>query len=160
MKKSLLKVLCAFAVACVLALVVTGCGGAEQEPADASQGSGMEELAGASGFCVTLDAESEDTFEGTVTLAEGESLVVASQLTSGEAEIEEALDGESMGSDYAYEGAGVSETGFEPGDYTVTIKPSEATGTISVLAYPTGQLDFENTDTEALVAQIAEFAGV
>ncbi len=157
MKKNMLKVLCAFAVAFVLALVVSGCGGTEQEPADAGQGSGMEELAAASGFCVTLDAESEDTFEGTVTLAEGESLVIASQLDSGEVELEVASGGEVLGSDFEYEGTGISETGYDPGDYTVTLKPTEAAGTIYVLAYPSDQLDFMNTDSDELFAQVEEF---
>lgn len=148
MKKTcLLAIVASVALSLVLAACTSGGG--------STGASTIEELS-ASVVKVSLDSTS-DTIEVGVTINDGESFAVASKLDSGEAEIVSKLpEGES--SDYAYEGCGASEIEVAPGTYAVTLKPNNASGVIYILSYPTGKLDFANTDTETLFDQVAEYA--
>jgi hypothetical protein len=105
---------------------------------------------------VSLDPASS-TIESEVTIKDGESFTVASKLISGEAVVVAKFP-QGEYSDYAYEGCSASQTEVDPGTYAITVKPSNASGVIYILSYPTGQLDVTDADNEALYKQVAEYA--
>jgi hypothetical protein len=145
----------------LLALLLVACssggdagssGGTTGAAAAGGAGTGVEQLS-ENAAKITLDG-ANDELSASVTVKDGEAYVVVSSLSAGEAEI---VRHDSLGdsNDYAYEGCSVSEEQIDAGSYSVSVKPKEATGTIYVVSYPAGQLDFENSDTDALFEQVA-----
>ena len=155
MKKSVIIVLAAAMLA--LALVACSSGGGSGSAAEGVEGTNVQQVS-ASAVKVTLGSSSESA-QATITVAQGESYIVASSFDSGEAEVVLQYPNGDSTTDYAYEGYGCSETEVDPGSYTVTVNPTDATGTMYVLAYAKDQLDFDNSDSEALFAQIAKVVG-
>ena len=152
-RSSLLTALAVFLVALVLSACASG-GGSTSTTGE--PGMAVETIS--EGIVkVTLNATSEST-EVNVTIAEGESIVITSNFDSGEAEIVTTMAEGDM-TDSCYEGYGISETEIAPGTVTCSITPTDATGTIFIVSYPTGQLDFMNNDTEALYNQVVEYVG-
>ena len=152
-KTRLLALFAAVLVALALAACASGGGSSD---ATGAEGMTVENVS-SSVVKVTLGGTS-DVGEVEVTVNEGESFVIAGNLESGEVEVTTTMAEGDM-TDYFYEGYGISETEIGPGTVTVTIAPGDATGTIYILSYPTGQLDFMNTDSETLFDQVVEFAG-
>ena len=140
-------------LAAALALALVACsGGGGSGAAETAEGTSVEQLS-ASAVRVTLDSSSDAAvFE--VTVNEGEAYTMASSLSEGEAEVLIALP-EGDTTDYAYEGYGVGWYGIEAGTYSVTVKPTDASGTIYILSYDSDQLDFESFESEELFEQIA-----
>jgi len=152
---SLVAVVAAAALALALAGCATGSPAQSAQSAGSAQPEPVEQIsAGVVKF--NLDGAG-DALEARVTVNGGETYATASKLESGEAEI--VLHGpEGDSSDYAYDGYGVGTMGVPAGTYGITVKPADASGTIYVLSYPTGQLDVEHAETEDLFAQVEEFA--
>ena len=139
-------------VAAALALVLAACGSAEPAPSGSDGEGGVVPFANASGATVTLtDSFQEGSVD--VTLAEGEALIIMSDLPGNENEttVVTTKDGSEVTTDYFYMDYGYSETGLEPGDYTSTVNGQGATGTIWVLAYPADQFDVMTMDAEEII---------
>ena len=164
MKKTGLFVL----VAAMLALALCACssgggagsagssGSAGASGSESAEGIAVEQLS-ASAVKVTLNSASEPA-EAEVTINDGEAYTMASNLDSGEAEVVLQL-AEGDTTDYAYDGFGVSEMGVDPGTYTVTVNPDDASGVIYILSYDASQLDFGNSESADLFDQIAASIG-
>ena len=158
---STIKKILPFVFASVIALFLVACGGSSA-PADggsdsAEPGITTTEFQNISGASVTATGAytGECTFD--VTLEDGEGLFCTGLNDEGEWEIVITQDGAELSTDYVYQGASASETGFEPGTYTVTVKANAASGTVNVLAYPYGTIDFMDTEVEEIVATVQAF---
>ena len=141
-----------FAVLMTIALAACSSGGGASSSSGA-KGATVKTLS-ANAAMISLESAS-DTVEAEITVATGESYVVAGKLKAGEAELVTTMPEGDM-TDYFYEGTGVSETEIT-GTCKVVVKPTAATGTIYVLSYPTGKLDIMNSDSNTLFDQIAAY---
>ena len=150
------KGLVVFAIAAVLSLAMAACGGSGAPASgDGDAAAGVEPFANTSGAAVHIsDASSEGTVD--VTLTDGEALVIMANFESnpGEGTANTYMNGENVGTDYFYEGYSYSETGYEPGDYTVEVSAPGATGTVWVLAYPANQIDVMSMETQEIVEKV------
>ena len=90
-------------------------------------------------------------------IKDGEAFVCTGMTDEGEWEVLVAKDGNEISTEHVYQGVCASETGFEPGTYTVTVTAKAATGTVNVLAYPAGTIDFENLETEDVIATVQDY---
>ena len=149
MKKTVLVVLAAATLALVLAACSSG-GGASSS---ASASSIAVDQVSASMAKITLTATSESA-EAKVTVNAGESYVMASNFDEGEAEVNLKGGDDVDTTDYAYEGSGVGTMGVDPGEYTVTVTPTNATGVVYILSYDADQLDFDKEASD-LFDQVA-----
>ncbi|MDO5107100.1 MAG: hypothetical protein Q4D39_02370 [Coriobacteriaceae bacterium] len=149
-----------FVFAGIIALFLVACGGSkapEGGDTTAQPGFNFVQLDNVSGATITATGEAEATQIFDITLKDGEAFVCTGVTETGEWEIVISQNDSEIATDQLNQGTSVSETALEPGTYTVTVTAKAATGTVNVLAYPAGTLDFENTDTEALIALVQDY---
>lgn len=152
-----MKKLFTIAFVAVLALFCAACGGSGA-PAGGSEAAAPAletKVAASGGMIFTATGEVSDTAEGEVTVKEGESLVIAGSLEAGEVEIAAGDDF----TDYLYPGDGVGQSDIEPGTYKIVAKTKDTTGTFYVTSFPSDTLNFEDSESSELVAQVAEHIG-
>ena len=145
----------------VLAVTLAACGGqgTEPEPAGSEQAAGM--VVSNVGIATKIEAAApvSDTAEFTVTVNEGESLVVLSDIAIPEEGLPEddylikvsySQDGADMGEDEGYGGQSYTSLGFDPGEYVVTVEFNNASGTVYVLSYDDSDIDVMEMDTDQI----------
>ena len=143
-----------FAFALGLAAVLGACGAQSANTNTPAQGT---EAAGAAANTagltrVDLDNSSDPTTVK-VSVEEGKSLLVLSNLSAGEATVKISKDGNWTMDDYLFEGYGVSSAGG-PGAFEATIEPDAATGVVYLIPYDDSNIDFVNSDAEQLYNEI------
>ena len=149
-----------FVFAGIIALFLVACGGSKApEGGDTTAQPGIDfvQLDNVSGATITATGEAEATQIFDITLKDGEAFVCTGMTDKGEWEVLVAKDGNEISTEHVYQGVCASETGFEPGTYTVTVTAKAATGTVNVLAYPAGTIDFENLETEDVIATVQDY---
>ena len=150
-----------------LAVVLAACGGQTQQPAETPEAPAGTEVAPGifqsdlpqGGYKLVCEEPVSGTVNVTITLEEGQSLVVFGQLEQGEGEVPQSHDGEWMMTDYLYEGNSISSMDYDPGDYDVEFNLTDAQGTVYVFPYATGEIDFENMDADEIATVLLEYLG-
>lgn len=104
-----------------------------------------------------LSGKSSDAVDATLTVRDGHSAVIAADLDEGSCGVAFSRNGEDLDSDEVYTGTSVSESGLSAGTYDIDFFADGATGTVYVLSYPAGALDFEGASPDSLYETVRSY---